>query len=509
MSTGTVLKPSKVICLDRAGTEADWIGIYKGRIVAVGTGDPPDVGEVVHREGVALPGMIDAHYHLTNTGIYRLGLDLRDCRSVVELLEALTKYLSRSPGSWIVGGNFDPGRSIDGRMPTGAELDRLAKDRVLMVSRTDGHSCVLNLRAWEAVNLEPGTPGIEFDAEGRPTGILSGAANYEARRRYFSNLPYGEIRKAQIAGCEAALERGITTIHEMGGASSNDFDVLMQWMPEYPLNIRPYLATSDIGRILEAGLECIGGDWFLDGSIGSRTAAFGDPYHDGGGTGTLYHDDEEVTNFFVEASRAGLQAGVHAIGDSAISQAIRCMEEAFIRLGPEGAVGARALRHRIEHFECCTVEQIERAVGMGMVASVQPAFDRYWGGPDGMYAKRLGPRAAGMNPFSEMVRRGMTVAGGSDSPVTPPNPWLGVASAAGHHRAQFALGVEEALRLFTIWAAAAGKQERERGSLEVGKWADVCIVPRDPRDLPPEEIERLEVIETWVDGEVMFRSAQG
>lgn len=500
------LLADKVICADEAWTVARWVAFEDGKIVAVGDEDPP--GEVMRVDGTILPGLIDAHVHLTTTGLYDLGLDFRQARSVDDLLRDLRAHLARDRSEWLIGGNFDPGRNPDARMPTRHELDRVAPDRMLLVSRADGHSCALNSKALEALGIAPGE-GAQLGDDGTLSGVLAGQANYETRRAFFGSLPASMIEGAQRRGCQIALSRGVTAMHEMAGGSymgDKDFEVLMENRSDYPVNVEPYLSTTDIGKVVGAGLDRIGGDLFLDGSIGSMTAGMSEPYEGTQESGSLYRADEEIVAFFAESTAAGLQTGVHAIGDAAIEQALRCHEIARASLGPEAAVGALSLRHRIEHFECVSSDQLERAARLGLVASVQPAFDAYWGGPDGMYASRLGRRAAGMNPFSAMIANGLIVAGGSDSTVTPLDPFIGMAAAVDHQTDGLGTDRASALLMFSSWAARAGRQETERGSIEPGKVADLCLVPEDPITCSIERLATMPVWATWVGGRKSFEA---
>jgi predicted amidohydrolase YtcJ len=489
-----VLEARKVICLDEGGAIARWIAIDEGVISATGEDEPPQGRQNVTIDGVVLPGMIDAHVHLTTTGMYRRGLDLRECRSVDQLLQRVGRFVADSNTSWIIGGNFDPGRNEDARMPNRHELDRVSAGKVLLISRTDGHSCAVNTAALERL-VEPDAPGFDRDEQGKATGILASQANYRSRSKFFAELPDEEVRNAQIEGCREAIEHGVTSVHEMAGGEERDFRILLGHLSELPIAVRPYFSTLNVERAADEGLDCVGGDLFLDGSIGSRTAAMAEPYSDSEGHGSLYHSDDEISEFFAEATRRGMQAGVHAIGDAAIEQALRCIEDAM--RGMEGEPGN--LRHRIEHFECVSEDQLQRAARLRVVASVQPMFDHYWGG-EGMYAERLGPRASTMNPFSRMLDLKMTVAGGSDSTVTPLNPFQGIAAAVGHHVQDYAVSADQAMRMFTIWAAQAAREEGVRGSIEAGKAADFCVVPEDPSEMEPEETARIEVMETWVSG---------
>lgn len=498
-----VISAAKVICLDQTETEADWVEVGGGEIVRVGKGDPPS-GETIELDGYLLPGLIDAHIHLTTTGLYDKGLDFRSSRSVPELLTILRGFLHNNGEDWVIGGNFDPGRNKEARMPTRDELDPLTGSRPVLISRADGHSCVLNSAALAIAKLDESMAGIERDQQGTPTGVLANEANYAARRIFFGALPEHQIVDAQQAACRLALSRGVTCVHEMAGGTfmgNADLHALLRHRSEYPFDIKPYVATLDVGEVLGYGLDCIGGDLFLDGSIGSRTAAMTNAYEDSlGNHGSLYHSDQEVEDFFFEASRAGLQAGVHAIGDAAIEQAISAIERAFARLGPEGILGARKLRHRIEHFECVSDGHIERAARLGLVASVQPAFDDYWGGEGKMYHQRLGERALGMNPFRKMLDQGLLVAGGSDSTVTPLDPFQGMSAAVGHSNPDYRVSNYDAMRMFTTWAAEAGHQGSERGSIEPGKRADLILVSEDPLRADAAALRQIQVHQVWVAG---------
>lgn len=498
-----VVSATKVICLDPTESEADWLEINEGTIVRVGYGDPPQ-GRAVELDGYLLPGLIDAHIHLTTTGLYDQGLDFRASRSIPELLSTLRGFLKSRGEDWVIGGNFDPGRNKDPRMPTRDELDPLTRSRPVLISRADGHSCVLNSAALAIAKLDDSLAGIGRDQDRRPTGVLTNESNYAARKIFFGALPQHQIVDAQKAACRLALSRGVTCAHEMAGGTfmgNEDLKALLRHRLEYPIEIKPYVATQDIGEVLGYGLDCIGGDLFLDGSIGSRTAAMTEPYEGGlDEYGSLYHSDQEVEDFFFEASRAGLQAGVHAIGDAAIEQAISAIERAFARLGPEGILGARKLRHRIEHFECVSQDHLERAARLGLAASVQPAFDDYWGGLGNMYNQRLGERALRMNPFSHMLQQGLLVAGGSDSTVTPLDPFQGMAAAIGHSNPKYRVSNIDAMRMFTTWAAEAGHQESERGSIEPGKRADLTLVSEDPLRADAAMLKKMQVQEVWVAG---------
>ena len=507
-----VLTAAKIQTMVPSEVPVDWIVVEGERLAGSGPGDPPGGMKRIHLDGVLVPGFIDSHVHLTTTGLYQDGLDLRESRSVEELLSALAAHLSGTGDDWVIGGNFDPGRNEDARMPVRHEIDRVVGEKKALLSRADGHSCAVSSSGLKAIALQPGLAGIDLDDEGSPTGVLRNQANYEARRRFFGMLPESKILSAQSGACRLALTKGVTSVHEMAGGSymgDKDFEVMLSSLGDFPIHVVCYLATLDIQQVLGPGLRCVGGDLFLDGSIGSRTAAMSEPYLDFETRGHLYHEDDEMIDWYVEASRAGLQTGVHAIGDAAIEQALRCMEEAMIRLGPEGALGFTRLRHRIEHFECASRDHMFRAKEMGVVGSVQPAFDAYWGGESGMYAARLGERWRSMNDFSLMHREGMVLAGGSDSTVTPLDPLIGISAAVNHLSGSSAVTPAEALAMFTSSGAWAAREESERGSLGVGKRADLTVLSGDPLQTDPSEIQRLAHVETWVGGKRRWTAEEG
>ncbi len=254
------------------------------------------------------------------------------------------------------------------------------------------------------------------------------------------------------------------------------------------------------------GFRRVGGDFFLDGSFGSHTAWMSAPYSSAVPSGSSpvgirYVRDEDLLEFFSAASSAGLQTGVHAIGDAAIEQAIRAWEEVAARAG---AQAVRAGRHRLEHFECSSDPHLARAARLGLSASVQPAFDRFWGGERGLYARRIGwERASKMNRFASMLRAGVRVGAGSDAPVTPLDPFLQMASLRRHHLEEESVGALEALELHTrgAYALAGGAG---KGAIRVGHLANLAVLDRDPLDCEPDELLATHVLATWVRGEQVW-----
>jgi predicted amidohydrolase YtcJ len=251
-----------------------------------------------------------------------------------------------------------------------------------------------------------------------------------------------------------------------------------------PVDVVTYVATTDIPQVMDLGMGRIGGDLPVDGSIGARTANLAEPYEDVGGTGARFFDDDALAMFFHDGHLAGLQVGVHAIGDAAIEQVVATWERVYQALDTRGRRHFRARRHRIEHFEMADGSTMERAAALGLGIGVQPAFDALWGFPGGLYEQGLGPeRAVGMNRFRDLLERGLVVGIGSDSPITSLDPMGAVAALERHHDASQRLSRLEALHAGTTGGARLAHQADKKGTLEPGKHADFAAYDVDPLEV--------------------------
>jgi hypothetical protein len=402
----------------------------------------------------------------------------------------------------IFAGNYEEERIEQRRPPTLGELDAVDGGRPVLLSRIDGHSCVVNSAALELVGVRA-MQGVDKDAEGMPTGRLWGPANYEAQGEYLRRLPDGLKRAADRRAAEIALRAGITTAHNVitGDGALESLEEQYRRDAALPLRIISKSCTTDVSKVRRLGGRVFGGDIFLDGSIGSRTAAVEHGYCDGSGTGSLYLDREQLTAVFDEAAESGLSVGVHAIGDRAIEEAIAAWEAVIAKRGPLGGV-----RPSIDHFEIAHADQIARAARCGMLLSMQPAFDYLWGGEDGMYAQRFGAeRALELNLFKTAKNAGCIVCGGSDSPITKFSALLGIQSLVGHHVPAERFTVEEALRAYCCDAAKLSFDERRRGTLAPGMDADFVVLERSLDDVDRSAIADVRVLATVIAGEVRWK----
>jgi predicted amidohydrolase YtcJ len=263
-----------------------------------------------------------------------------------------------------------------------------------------------------------------------------------------------------------------------------DVELLLAQEADLPVDLVTYVAERDIPYVMDLGQSRIGGDLFLDGSIGARTAALLEPYSDGEANGALAYEDDELAEFLHNVHLAGFQAGLHVIGDGAIEQALTVWERVYRALDSRRRRHFRARRHRLEHFEMASSEQVERAAALGLAISVQPAFDAVWGEEGGMYERRVGQeRAWTMNPFRSILARGLELGCGSDSPVTPLDPMYGIWALESHHDPAQRLSREEAIRPFTVGAARLAHLEK-KGRLEPGAAADFAAYDEDPMAAP-------------------------
>jgi predicted amidohydrolase YtcJ len=353
----------------------------------------------------------------------------------------------------------------------------------LVIRRTDGHLALVNTAAIREADVGAVT-GAERDAEGALTGRVTQEANARVSRWANRSRSDHEIQALQLRAASLAASRGITTIHEMSMPHElglRDLDVFLGHRDRLPVDSVVVVATMDIPQIMDLRLPSIGGDLPVDGSIGARTAALAMSYADGAGSGTAYYEDDELTRFFRGGHLAGLQVGVHAIGDRAIEQVLSAWEHVYGSLDSRGRRHFRARRHRVEHFEMPSPGHLERAAMLGLAISVQPAFDALWGTPGALYEVGVGAdRASSMNPFRSMLDRGLELGAGSDAPVTPLDPMLGITALETHHHPAERLQRHEAIRMWTQGSARLAHLEDKKGALGPGMHADFAVFDDDP-----------------------------
>ncbi|MFC9132931.1 amidohydrolase [Streptomyces sp. NPDC057099] len=470
--------PSKTVLLRRgevhspADPFATAMVVERGQIAWVGSEGAADafvdgVDEVIDLDGALVtPAFTDAHVHTTATGLALTGLDLSAAPSLEAALALVRDFAGSRPDDRVLlGHGWDAARWPGGRPPTRAELDEATGHRPLYLSRIDVHSAVVSTALLDLV------PDVA-----RADGPLTADAHHAVRAAAFAGVTPQQRLDAQRAALAHAVSLGIGTVHECAGpeiSSEDDFTGLLRLAAEEPgPRVVGYWAEQDVAKARELGAIGAAGDLFVDGALGSHTACLHQPYADAGHRGNAYLDAAAVAAHVVACTEAGLQAGFHAIGDAAVDAVVEGVRAAAEKLG---LARVRAARHRVEHAEMLTRDAITAFAELGLTASVQPAFDALWGGEGGMYAQRLGAeRASALNPFAALLRAGVPLAFGSDSPVTPLDPWGTVRAAAFHRTPEHRVSVRAAFTAHTRggWRAVG---RDDAGVLVPGAPADYAV----------------------------------
>lgn len=493
--------------VDDAHPGASWFTVLGDRIQHLGQGPPPtNIAASVDMGGrTVVPGFVDAHAHFFQTGMDRLFIDLLDTKSVTDLADRLRAEAPAGKRTWIFGHSFEEDELTDVKRLTREHLDEVFPDRPVWVNRIDYHSAVVNSTALRRLDIPLGTHGLLQD-RGKPNGILRSEAYFYAKARVAQVYPIETKERAVKTASDACIKNGITAVHALeGGKIFGDVGVpmLLKRMHAMPLDVTLFLQEMNVYFTTRLGFEHLGGCILLDGSIGSYTAALDEDYVGSPGQrGVLYEKQQRLSSFVEEAHEAGVQLAFHAIGPRAIEQVLVAYERALARFPRYDH------RHRIEHFEMATDQQIARARDLGLVISMQPTFEEFWGGPDGMYASRIGERWRGTNRLRTILERGIRVAGGSDTNVTPPEPLLGIHSAVNHPNEEQRLSVEQALRMFTIDAAYAGRNETRHGSISPGKEANFVLLDADPLLTAKDRLRRIRVLQTWYKGRSVYSAPE-
>lgn len=447
--------------------------VERGQVAWVGSEGAADafadgVDEVVDLDGALVtPAFTDAHVHTTATGLALTGLDLSGAPTREAALTLVRDFAAARPDDRVLlGHGWDAARWPDGVPPTRAELDRATGGRPLYLSRIDVHSAVVTTAL---LDLTPGRVA-------RVDGPLTGDDHHAVRAAALGAVAPAQRAAAQRAALAHAASLGIGTVHECAGpeiSSEDDFTGLLRLAAvEAGPRVIGYWAEQDVDKARELGAVGAAGDLFVDGSLGSHTACLHQQYADAAHTGTAHLDAAAVAAHVVACTEAGLQAGFHAIGDAAVATVVEGVRAAADKVG---LARLRAARHRVEHAEMLTPETVAAFAELGLTASVQPAFDALWGGEDGMYARRLGAeRARTLNPFAALLRAGVPLAFGSDSPVTPLDPWGTVRAAAFHHTPEHRVSVRAAFTAHTRggWRAVG---RDDAGVLVPGVPADYAV----------------------------------
>lgn len=513
-----------ILTLNSSMPRAEAIAVRDDKILAVGGNGKIrryiSAGtRIIDLEGkTVVPGLTDCHVHMLALGRFLVDLDLRNVNSIEELKKELKAFADKKrSGEWILGGRWDHEKFSEKRYPTKWDLDSAVADKPVLLLRVCGHVAVANSKALELAGItkasaSPKGGEIDKDAEtGEPTGILRENA-IDLVQRAIPKPGLKEIKKACYLACRKAVENGLTRVHWIVG-SPKEIRAVFELYRENRLPLRVYFGVpvEYIGCLADSGLTTGFGNEMVkigfikilaDGSLGGRTAALEEPYTDKPETrGMLMYSQRKLNTLVFTAHKAGFQVAVHAIGDRALNAVLEAFENALRKTPRKGC------RHRVEHVSLVNNRLVKRLKRLGVILSVQPHFvvSDFW------ITDRLGrKRARWAYAFKSFIRNRLVVAGGSDCPVEPINPLLGIwAAVTRKNFPEESLTVEEALRLYTVNAAYASFEEYVSGTIEEGKWADLTVLDRDLTSIPPDEIRNVKVEMTIVAGRIVYDASLG
>jgi len=527
-----VLRGGKVATVDDAFSIAEAVAVAGGRIVKVGSDDDiaPYIGpdtEVIELGGrLAVPGLIDAHAHVTGLGASLMTLDFRGTTSFREIIDMVAEKAASTPeGEWITGRSWDQNDWPEKEFPTHHALSEAVPDHPVFLRRIDGHAVIVNRKAMElsGITKETGNPDggeILRDSNGEATGVFVDAAIGLVSRNVSSSTPHDPLETIELAA-QSCLAVGLTGVHD-AGASPATINRYKHLIDNDRLGIRIYAMLSnpgdnaDVRDYLAKNLEPeYGGHMlsvrsiklFADGALGSRGALMYEPYDDRPGyTGLQTIEYDRMLDICRAALAAGCQVCTHAIGDKGNGLVLDAYEQAL----KENPVPDH--RFRIEHAQVVAPPDFKRFAGLGVIPSMQPTHatsDMYWA------EDRVGPeRVKGAYAWRRFLDEGCEIPCGSDFPVEEHNPMLGIYAGItrqdpdgwpeGGWFPDQRMTREEVLRGFTIWAARAAFQEDILGSIEEGKLADITVLSKDILTVEPKEILATEAVYTIVGGRIRY-----
>ncbi len=478
------------------------------------------------KKGAIYPGFTDAHVHLKGIGYREKSLNLQGINSLEQTMAAVASYAAANPESpWVVGRGWIEKLWPEKRFPNIADIDAIVAKRPAYLKRADGHSALANSAALKLAGIDkhtvaPEGGAIEKNSQGEITGILIDNAMSLVEQHIPKNTR-ADDKDALAKGLARNVSLGWTQTQNAGG-SWQDIALLKELQKEGKLAHRVYYALSqgdNADLLLERGAELDEQHWinvrgikiYSDGALGSRGAALIEPYHDAKGKGLLLIDEQTITPILETALRNGIQVQTHAIGDLANRLVLDWYEKAFRKVPREQWALANP-RWRIEHSQNITPKDQERFKQLGIIPSMQPSHAI---GDLHFAPNRLGSdRLQNAYPWQSLLDKGLIIAGGSDAPVEIGDPRIEFYAASLRKdtrgfqtkdwHPELAVSRVSALKMFTLWPAYATFEENLRGSIEVGKLADLTIFDRDIMTVEGEQILDAKVVFTIIDGKIMF-----
>ena len=528
-----IILNASIHTMDAARPTAGALAVSGNRIAAIGSTPEirslagPNTKLIDAGEKLVLPGFNDAHVHYLMGGFSLANVDLRDAKSPEEMARRLGDYAKQLPkGRWILGGDWDHEKWPGAPLPTKEIIDAATPDNPVFVNRLDGHMALANSLALKMAKVTketkdpPGGVVVRDPKTGEPTGVLKDGAE-ELVDRVVPEKSFEEKHAAALAATEHAAKMGVTSVTDM--SAGDDVGLYQYMLDRGELKNRIYairsivswevLAKTGVHGAFGSDMLRIGGlKGFADGSLGSTTALFFQPYNDAPNTRGLLFDQMLPEGIMLKrvlgADKAGLHVMIHAIGDEANTRILDIYKEVAAKDGD------RDRRYRIEHAQHLRTNEIARFGAQKVIASMQP----YHCADDGRWCdKRIGTeRSKGTYAFRSLLDSGATLAFGSDWTVAPLNALEGIKAAVtrqtldGKHPTGWVpeqkITVDEAVRAYTVGSAYAEFAEKVKGSITPGKLADLVIIDRDIYTCDPADIDKAQVILTIMDGRIVYEA---
>jgi predicted amidohydrolase YtcJ len=535
----TVFLNGNIYTVNERQPKAEAVATKGGRIIFVGSNSDAqkqkgDAARAVDLHGqMVVPGLTDSHYHILGVGERELRLNLEGTASLEDLLAKVKARVAKTePGKWITERGWIETFWKPPVFPTRADLDRVSPDNPVFLERADGHGAVVNSAAMKiaSINKETADPFGGKILKDKQTGEPLGMLVDNAMDLVAKNIPpptAADTEQAFLLGVKRSLELGWCQIQNAGSAGA-EIDLMRKLYGEGKVKLRIYNAVYGPGapaqRLLKGGpiLDAYGHRFttrtikvVVDGALGSRGAALLQPYADADTSGFLKEKENDLLPMFEDALRRGIQIEAHAIGDRANRVILDLYARAF-RAVPLKQRKIREPRWRVEHAQILNAADIPRFAKLDVIASMQPshAISDLFFAPS-----RLGiPRLAGAYAWQSLIKSGAIIAGGSDAPVERGEPMIEFYAAVarkdqkgfsgeGWHPEQ-AVSREQALKMFTLWPAYAAFQEKDKGSIEVGKLADLTVLSNDIMKIPEPEILKTRCVMTVIGGEIVFEAQE-
>jgi len=550
---GLLLFNGNVYTVNEKQPRAEAIVVKGGRILFVGSNNEAQkfhATRAIDLHGRTLvPGLTDSHCHIFGIGERELTLNLADTNTLGDFLAKVAERATKTPpGKWVTGRGWIETFWKPAQFPTRQDLDKIAAENPVFLTRADGHASVVNSAALKIANIDKNTPNpfggeiLKDKTTGEPTGMLTDNAQ-ELVRKYIPKPTPAEREQALLTGINRELSLGWCEIQNAGSSFGNrmaanpegDVDLIKKVYFDAKARIRfvncVYGPGEDARTFLNEGAIIDGFEHHFtqrtikvvfDGALGSRGAALLKPYSDAPETsGYLTEKPEELRPMLEQALRRGIQVETHAIGDRANRTILDLYEAAFKAVPPDQRPIGEP-RWRVEHAQILDPADLPRFAKLGVIPSMQPshAISDLFFAP-----KRLGmDRLAGAYAWQSLLKSGAIICGGSDAPVERGEPMIEFYAAvarkplpsaheklspealakAGWHPEQ-AVSREQALKMFTIWAAFASFQEKDKGSIEVGKLADFTVLSADIMKVPEPEILKTQNEMTIIGGEIVYQ----